>query len=279
MRIAALFSLALVVPGTALATETINLAAGGTGASVRAPGHVDSWIALIILVSSFVTAWCMNFSAPRVRAFGTALAASGCLAVAAWFFFFVMGTGFLENPKPNQTPMDSAKPALLWIQACVALGSGLFLLGIAWRQRNDQETLVLAAENEGQRYGSRSRFLHWTTAILFLALIPMGIFTSIIPEGTAFRNAYYVVHKTLGLVVFALLIVRLFWNRKSQRPALSDSLKPTSLSFAAAASLMKALGTPLMEAYNSTCSRPVRFAKWASNWGQYPIRRRVFCGS
>ena len=26
---------------------------------------------------------------------------AGCLAVAAWFFQFVLATGFLENPKPN----------------------------------------------------------------------------------------------------------------------------------------------------------------------------------
>jgi len=228
MRTLLFVSIALLSLGTtsAFAADAIKLAAGGTGESVRAPGHIDSWFALLILVSSVVTAWCMNYSAPRVRAFGTALAASGCLAVAAWFFFFVIPTGFLENPKPNQTPMDSAKPALLWIQAGVALVAGIMLLAVAYRQGQSQEVLELAAENEAQRYGRNSRMLHWTMAILFIALIPMGIFTSIIPEGTAYRNAYYVVHKTLGVVFFVLLIVRLAWNWKSQRPTLSDSLKP-----------------------------------------------------
>ena len=229
MRILALVAIILLSPGTAavsFAADGINLAAGGSGASMRTPGNLDSWIALIILVSSFVTVWCMNYRTPRVRAFGTALAASGCLAVAAWFFFFVLETGFLENPKPNQTPLDSAKPALLWIQACVALCSGLLLLAVAYRQGRSQEVLTLTAENEPQRYGRTSRLLHWTMAILFLALIPMGVFASIIPEGTPFRNAYYVVHKTLGVVVFVLLIVRLAWNRRSRRPTLSDSLKP-----------------------------------------------------
>lgn len=91
MRLFTLVAIILLSQGTAtetFAAETINLAAGGTGTSVRAPGNLDSWIALFILVSSCVTAWCMNYSASRVRALGTALAASGCLAVAAWFFFF-----------------------------------------------------------------------------------------------------------------------------------------------------------------------------------------------
>ena len=57
----------------------------------------------------------------------------GCLLLAAWFFF-IINSGILENPKPNQTPLDSAKP-LLWIQSITALLTGLFLLYIASRQR------------------------------------------------------------------------------------------------------------------------------------------------
>tara|TARA_B100000035_G_scaffold33388_1_gene25361 strand:- start:285 stop:740 length:456 start_codon:yes stop_codon:yes gene_type:complete len=55
----------------------------------------------------------------------------------------------------------------------------------------------------------------------------MGIFASIIPEGTSFRNAYYVVHKTIGVVVIGLVFARLVWNRLSPRPALDAALKPT----------------------------------------------------
>ncbi len=218
--------LTLGIAAPTLADGAINLAAGGHGPSVRLAGNLDSWIALTIIVSSIATAWFMNYSAPRVRVIGTVLAASGCLAVAAWFFFFVMGTGFLENPKPNQTPLDSAKPALLWMQACIALLSGLLLLLVAYRQSKSKETLVLSAENEHNRYGRVSRMLHWTIAILFIVLIPMGIFSSIIPEGTAYRNAYYVVHKTIGVTVFVLLIARMVWNRMSPRPSLATSLTP-----------------------------------------------------
>jgi cytochrome b561 len=138
--------------------------------------------------------------------------------------FYVVNTGFLENPKPHQTPLDSAKPALLWIQAIIALVAGLFLIFVAVRQSKSQEKLILTAENEPQRYGRVSRLLHWTTAGLFLTLIPMGIFTSIIPEQTEYRNAYYVVHKTLGVTALLLLVIRLLWNRISQRPALDSTL-------------------------------------------------------
>ena len=226
-RLASIFSvlLSISLASIALAESSGAVLTASSSAAYVAPtrmaGNIDSWIALAIVITSVITAWAINYSAPIVRVFGTLLAALGCFTVAAWFLIYVVNTGFLENPKPNQTPLDSAKPALLWIQAIIALVAGLFLIFVAVRQ---QETLILTAANEPLRYGRVSRLLHWTTAGLFLTLIPMGIFTSIIPEQTEYRNAYYVVHKTLGVTALLLLVIRLVWNRISQRPALDSTL-------------------------------------------------------
>jgi len=183
-----------------------------------------AWVSMGIVFLSVLTSWALNYSASRVRVFGTILAAVGCLLIAAWFFFFIINSGILENPKPNQTPLDSAKPSLLWIQSITALLTGLFLLYIASRQSKNTSVLALTAKNESNRYGKVSRMLHWTIAILFISLIPMGIFASMIPEDTEYRNAYYVVHKTIGVTVFLLVIVRLIWNRLSRRPSLDSAL-------------------------------------------------------
>ena len=183
-----------------------------------------AWVSMGIVFLSVLTSWALNYSASRVRVFGTILAAVGCLLIAAWFFLFIINSGILENPKPNQTPLDSAKPSLLWIQSITALLTGLFLLYIASRQSKNTSVLALTAKNESNRYGKVSRMLHWTIAILFISLIPMGIFASMIPEDTEYRNAYYVVHKTIGVTVFLLVIVRLIWNRFSQRPSLDSAL-------------------------------------------------------
>ena len=183
-----------------------------------------AWVSMGIVFLSVLTSWALNYSASRVRVFGTILAAVGCLLIAAWFFLFVLNSGILENPKPNQTPLDSAKPSLLWIQSITALLTGLFLLYIASRQSKNTSVLALTAKNESNRYGKVSRMLHWTIAILFISLIPMGIFASMIPEDTEYRNAYYVVHKTIGVTVFLLVIVRLIWNRLSRRPSLDSAL-------------------------------------------------------
>jgi cytochrome b561 len=207
--------------------DSINLAAGASGETQRIEGHLDSLAALVILVSAMIVAGLLNAKAAKARALGTTTAAILCAAVAGWFFLFVMTTGILENPKPNQTPLDSAKPALLLGQALIAAVAAAWLALVAYRQQRDSKVLLLGRENEADRYGQVSRFLHWTIAILFIALIPMGIFASIIPEGTSFRNAYYVVHKTIGVVVIGLVFVRLVWNRLSPRPALDAALKPT----------------------------------------------------
>ena len=186
-----------------------------------------AWVSIGIVFLSVFISWALNFSAPKVRVFGTLLAALGCFVIATWFFIFVMNSGLLENPKPNQTPLDSAKPTLLWIQSITAFLTGVFLLFIANYQRKSNEILDLSAKNEKYRYGRVSRLLHWTIAILFISLIPMGIFSSMIPEETSYRNAYYVVHKTIGVTVFLLVIVRLIWNKISKRPALDNTLTPT----------------------------------------------------
>jgi cytochrome b561 len=183
-----------------------------------------AWVSMGIVFLSVLTSWALNYSSSRVRVFGTILAAVGCLLIAAWFFLFIINSGILENPKPNQTPLDSAKPSLLWIQSITALLTGLFLLYIASRQSKNTSVLALTAKNESNRYGKVSRMLHWTIAILFISLIPMGIFASMIPEDTEYRNAYYVVHKTIGVTVFLLVIVRLIWNRLSRRPSLDSAL-------------------------------------------------------
>jgi cytochrome b561 len=191
----------------------------------------ESWIALAIVVVSILTAWLMNTRAPKVRAFGTLLAALGCFAVVAWFVGAIE-TGVLEGPKPNQTPMDSAKPALLWAQAGAAMLAGLMLLWASAKQFVSAEELVLPMENETDRFGFTSRMIHWTMAILFLSLIPIGMFASMIPEDAWFRNHYYVVHKTIGVLIFVLLLMRLFWNSRSKRPELDASLKPAERKWA-----------------------------------------------
>lgn len=193
--------------------------------------HFGSWVALGIIITAVLMSWLLNHAAPNVRALGTLLAAIACFSLVIWFGS-ILSTGILENPKPNQTPMDSAKPILLWMQISLAMVAGFVLLMASYRQSRSVEVLNLPAKNEPERYGMVSRMVHWITAILFLSLIPMGIFTTMIPEDAWFRNEYYVTHKTIGVTILGLLVFRLLWNRKSKRPVLDATLKPSERKWA-----------------------------------------------
>jgi cytochrome b561 len=187
--------------------------------------NFESLIALMIVLTAALIAWLLNHARPKKRALGTFLSALSCFGIVAWFVG-ALSTGVIENPKTFQMPMDAAKPALLWIQTLAALLGGLALLIVANGQRKQTDTLDLAATNEVERYGRVSRILHWTTAILFIFMIPTGIFASMIPENVWFRTEYNAVHKTIGLIIFGLVIARLIWNWRSKRPKLDSSLKP-----------------------------------------------------
>ena len=55
-----------------------------------------AWVSMGIVFLSVLTSWALNYSASRVRVFGTILAAVGCLLMAAWFFLFIINSGILK---------------------------------------------------------------------------------------------------------------------------------------------------------------------------------------
>ncbi|GEA12884.1 cytochrome b [Alteromonas sp. KUL49] len=193
----------------------------------RLPGNHESWLALCFVAGSIICAWALNHALSRVRAMGTLMAALTCFGVVIWFFVYVYGSGILESPKPFDSRLDGAKPTLLWAIVTLCFIGGVLLLRVSLSQYRNSTKLTLTAVNQPDRYGSVSRMLHWTTAILFLLMIPMGIFATMIPEGTAYRLEYYVVHKTIGVLIFILVISRVLWNLYSKRPTLDQHMKPS----------------------------------------------------
>ncbi len=186
--------------------------------------HIESLIALAVVLVAICISWLTNHRSPKPASAGVLLAALSCLAIVLWFALAIR-TGVLESPKPHQAPMDAAKPFLLWAQMSIALMAGLWLLRVAFVQLKKGDLLELGAVNEFNRYGRVSRILHWTTAILFIFMIPTGIFSSMIPEDAWYRTEYNVVHKTIGIAILQLFFARLWWNRVSPRPPLDPSLK------------------------------------------------------
>lgn len=220
-----LVSIAAILAVSALVPMTSHAAIERPPAPEGYLAHFESMIALAVVLTAVLIAWCLNHARPKMRALGTFLAGLSCFGIVAWFAG-AMGTGFIETPKEFQTPMDAAKPTLLWLQMIAAFIGGLILLWVANGQRKQTQVLDLPKTNDPHRYGRVSRILHWTTALLFIFMIPTGIFTSMIPSDSWVRTGYIVIHKTIGIIIFALVIARIIWNRRSKRPALDSSLKP-----------------------------------------------------
>lgn len=187
--------------------------------------NAGSLAAAGIVFFALAIAGLLNHAQPKLRASGTGLAGVACFGIVGWFLA-ALGTGVLADPKPFQAPMDALKPFLLWAQTGTALVGGLVLFAVAARQMRSERRLVLSNANEATRYGRVSRMIHWTTAILFIVMIPKGIFMSMIPSNAWFRIEYAVAHETIGVIILGLVIVRVIWNRRSKRPELDPSLKP-----------------------------------------------------
>lgn len=69
----------------------------------------------------------------------------------------------------------------------------------------------LAKNEPGARYAWLSRVLHWLSAgILLILVIPMGLWIAYFrPENEALKMRLYNLHESFGLVVFALVFIRL----------------------------------------------------------------------
>ncbi|MEM8917458.1 MAG: cytochrome b [Pseudomonadota bacterium] len=190
----------------------------------RLPYQLDSIIGLVCVALALFVAWAMNHAKPNMRVIGIGAAAITCLAVGVGIFAIDIA-GYFDRLRPALFPVDDAKPLLMRIHGAIFLVAGIALVFVTMGQARRADTLELSKRNEAERYGLASRYYHWTIAFLFLLLVPMGIYTSMIPEDQTHRQAFYVIHKSLGFTVLFLAIARLIWIIRSPAPKLSAGLK------------------------------------------------------
>ncbi|NEX61066.1 cytochrome b [Noviherbaspirillum galbum] len=65
--------------------------------------------------------------------------------------------------------------------------------------------------------------LHWIMAVLLTVLIAMGLFMVGLPKRTPAVGFYYNMHKSLGLVALALVVIRMAWRLHRAAPALETA--------------------------------------------------------
>ena len=191
----------------------------------RLPFHLDSIIALGLVVFAIVVALMLNHRSPRFRVYGIALAGAGCFAVAGGILALDFNGQFAEM-RPHRYAIDPFKPVVMRVLAAAFMQFGVLLSVLAHRQSRRTDELTIGTHNEPNRFGMVSRLYHWTIAILILLLVPMGVFTTMIPYDVEYRQIFYVIHKSIGLTVFLLAAARLGWLTMTPGPDLSSHLAP-----------------------------------------------------
>ena len=81
----------------------------------------------------------------------------------------------------------------------------------------------MATRNNSQTWGSLSIGLHWLTFILILGLAMVGLFMTELANGPL-KIQVYALHKSFGLTVLGLTIIRLVWRLFSITPKITANI-------------------------------------------------------
>jgi cytochrome b561 len=76
----------------------------------------------------------------------------------------------------------------------------------------------MALRNTPDSFGLVSRVIHWTMALLIIGMLALGLRIEGMEPGLA--NLWlYGLHKSIGLILLALVLLRIVWHRVSPPPA------------------------------------------------------------
>lgn len=79
--------------------------------------------------------------------------------------------------------------------------------------------------HDAQRYNAVAKMLHWVIAIAIVALIVVGKVMVDLPRGDPDKFALYQTHKSVGLTILLLTLVRIGWRLTYRAPAMPPSMK------------------------------------------------------
>lgn len=84
-----------------------------------------------------------------------------------------------------------------------------------------------------EKYSQPAVLLHWTIAVLIVVQFGLGWIMEELPEGPE-KTSYFALHKSVGITIFFLAVLRLGWRVGHRPPALPSSMTPWERSLAGA---------------------------------------------
>lgn len=138
--------------------------------------------------------------------------AAAALAMMAWSIWLANGDGTFAA-----RPVDDLRPLLLNIMAGIA-GLVILLLLLLLPAQALRTVEAVPDWNQRTRWGQIARILHWTSAVLMLAALPMGLFVAVL-KPSAERTGFADAHVGIGIALIFLFLLRLFAQGASPGPA------------------------------------------------------------
>jgi cytochrome b561 len=76
----------------------------------------------------------------------------------------------------------------------------------------------MCLRNTNETYGVVAKFLHWLIAILVVIMLCAGVSFNYLPNGN-FMNTLIFIHKSTGVTILGLMVLRLLWSTMNPVPA------------------------------------------------------------
>jgi cytochrome b561 len=84
----------------------------------------------------------------------------------------------------------------------------------------------MSARSTAAHYGSVAMFLHWTIAVLIIANLALGLYFADLPRSDPNLFVLAQTHKSIGLTVLVLSLLRVLWRLVNPVPPLPAAMNP-----------------------------------------------------
>jgi cytochrome b561 len=89
----------------------------------------------------------------------------------------------------------------------------------------------MALRNTTRRWGALAQLLHWLIVLLIIVQVTLAVMADDLPAG-AKKLGLLARHKSIGITILMLVVVRLLWRWANPTPELPRTLKPYEMTLA-----------------------------------------------
>lgn len=75
------------------------------------------------------------------------------------------------------------------------------------------------------RYTGTAQVLHWTTALLMFAVLPIAWVMTSLAHDNPNRDMLYLMHKSIGVTILVLTAIRIVWRASHRAPILPATMR------------------------------------------------------